>query len=612
MSTYPIHTVRAGLDRLPQHGQRRGRGGRLGRAQRGRRPARGGPVAGPDGGDGRGDPGGEPGALRVGRGQRVAAAGCRRGVRARSTSRRASRTVPSGASTTGAEPSSRSRGSSTSSGTSLTTTVGRDPAQPQRRRLGVVHELGQRGLVVAAQERLGARRPGSVPKRRDDVVDEVGQRLRHRGAARPTRGRRAPRPPTSRSRSPADRALGEPVDGGAAARLDVGEQRRGAGPGPARAGPGRPRSGRPGAARGRPARAAAAPVPRGVVQRVVVGEQARPCADSPPSAVTPTTADSSTSPGDRLGAGRGRRGRSQAIRSTSEATPVPAASTVPGSSAATSSSAVRRVSGSQARSRSGDQGVHRLAVLATADQPGQPRATPARPGRAAPSGRRRAALLHRSNASVGSHTESPSGPVADREQLGGEGDLHVQRGVPLVDVQQLGGGLEVAHAQPAGPQRRRRRGAPVLEQQLDVPDQLEGGAGRGPVDQRLRRARRWPAPARRRPGSRVVRPPRRAIATSRGTATCRRSRATSSPRASSWSTGCRRPAAGRWRARWTPPSRPCPRRARCSRIARAWSSTSATRLGHLGPGRTACAAIAVHVVVPVAGRASARGPGPAW
>ena len=36
---------------------------------------------------------------------------------------------------------------------------------------------------------------------------------------------------------------------------------------------------------------------------------------------------------------------------------------------------------------------------------------------------------------------------------------------------------------PAGAQAARGRGAPVLEQQLDVPDQLERGAGGGPVDE---------------------------------------------------------------------------------------------------------------------------------
>jgi hypothetical protein len=66
---------------------------------------------------------------------RASSAGRGRGVRARSDSRRTSRTVPSAASTTGAEPSSRSRGSSTSTGTSLTTTVGamrRSRSEPAR------------------------------------------------------------------------------------------------------------------------------------------------------------------------------------------------------------------------------------------------------------------------------------------------------------------------------------------------------------------------------------------------------------------------------------------------------------------------------------------------
>ena len=152
----------------------------------------------------------------------------RRGDRARNTSGRATRTVPSTASTTGARPSSRMRGSSVPSGTSEITTVGRDPPQPQRVGTGGVQQLGQGGLVVAAQERLGV--PGTQrAEPSGDVVDEVGQRLGDRGA----RGGgdevvHLGRRPAGVERAP-DRRGGEAVDGRPAARLHVGHQRQLAG-----------------------------------------------------------------------------------------------------------------------------------------------------------------------------------------------------------------------------------------------------------------------------------------------------------------------------------------------------------------------------------------------
>ena len=48
-----------------------------------------------------------------------------------------------------------------------------------------------------------------------------------------------------------------------------------------------------------------------------------------------------------------------------------------------------------------------------------------------------------------------------------------------------GGGLQVTDPETAGAQRAGRPGAPLVQQQLDAPDRLEGGAGRGPVDQGL-------------------------------------------------------------------------------------------------------------------------------
>ena len=55
--------------------------------------------------------------------------------------------------------------------------------------------------------------------------------------------------------------------------------------------------------------------------------------------------------------------------------------------------------------------------------------------------------------------------------------------VALVDLEQRGRRLQVAHAQAAAAQHRRGRGAPLVEQQLDAAHDLEGGAGRGAVDQ---------------------------------------------------------------------------------------------------------------------------------
>ena len=75
----------------------------------------------------------------------------------------------------------------------------RDPAQPEGAGLGVVQQLGQRGLVVGAQERLGLADPHGA-EGAGHVVDEVGQRLGDRGARHGARRSRAPRAPTSRRR----------------------------------------------------------------------------------------------------------------------------------------------------------------------------------------------------------------------------------------------------------------------------------------------------------------------------------------------------------------------------------------------------------------------------
>jgi hypothetical protein len=55
-----------------------------------------------------------------------------------------------------------------------------DPAKPQRAGPRVVEHLGQRRLVVGAEERLGMTHAHG-PERAGSVVDEIGQWLRHRG-----------------------------------------------------------------------------------------------------------------------------------------------------------------------------------------------------------------------------------------------------------------------------------------------------------------------------------------------------------------------------------------------------------------------------------------------
>ena len=207
-----------------------------------------------------------------------------------------------------------------------------------------------------------------------------------------------------------------------------------------------------------------------------------PWVDMPPSAVRPTTADSSTTHATAWARAAGRRGRSHVNRSTSDATPVPAASTDPGSVEAISRSAIRRVSGDQHPFQVGDQRVDRLPVVAAAHQPGQPRTRQPGEGQPGP------ALGDRCGApDVERVGGQPGGlPVragAHREQVAGHRDLQAQRGCALVHVQQPGGGLELSNAEPSGAQRRRRCAAPVLEQQLDMAHQLEGRPGGGAVDQ---------------------------------------------------------------------------------------------------------------------------------
>ena len=183
----------AGLDRLPQGGQR----ARRGRGRLGARGPRGlGPVAGAD----RGRP---PPATCAACARLDGAGGAaRRGGRGPAAGRDGStRTVPSAASTTGAAPSSRSRGSSTSRGEVPISDGRGEQAQAEAcAPCGSCTQRGERGLVVGAQERLGVPDPHRA-EGAGDVVDEELQRLGDRRLRDRRRGSRAPRAPTSRRRS---------------------------------------------------------------------------------------------------------------------------------------------------------------------------------------------------------------------------------------------------------------------------------------------------------------------------------------------------------------------------------------------------------------------------
>ena len=90
------------------------------------------------------------------------------------------------------------------------------PAQPERGRLRMVQQLGERGLVVGPQERLGVTDPHRA-EGPGGVVHEVGQRLRHRGPRdRAEEVVQLDRGPAAVERA-AHRTGCEPVDGGPAA-----------------------------------------------------------------------------------------------------------------------------------------------------------------------------------------------------------------------------------------------------------------------------------------------------------------------------------------------------------------------------------------------------------
>ena len=189
-------------------------------------------------------------------------------------------------------------------------TVGREQPEAEGARLRVVDERRERGLVVGAQERLGVPDAHAAEGARD-VVDEELQRLRDRrlGDAGEEVAHLEGRP--AGVEAAPQRARAEPVDRGAAARLDVGEQvqpARHLGLERTRA---RRRSGRPAAGRGRPARGSCGSMASAAAGRSSSATR-RPLGGRPPAPLTPSTAASSRAAADEVGEDR-RPARSQPV-----------------------------------------------------------------------------------------------------------------------------------------------------------------------------------------------------------------------------------------------------------------------------------------------------------
>ena len=351
---------------------------------------------------------------------------------------------------------------------------------PRLRGLRVVHQLGERCLVVGAQERLGLPDPDRAEGPRH-VVDEVGQRLGDRGARHGAdevvhlQGRPAG------VEGATDRAAGEAVDGGATAGLDVGQEVEGPGQlGLQRPGCDRRQVGleedvvdRLGQVRG----------DRGERGVVVVGE------DRPAGPGQAAGADESEQPG----LVHGRRDQVAVHRGPSRSQPGHALDERghPGAGRQHRALRERRQLGQCERPRlgrhhAGEVGGERVPRLAAgvlgADQarqpggvePGQRQRHPALGGRARGPGVE----------GVGGQPDLVAVRVGGRgQQPGGGGHLDQQPGLGLGDLQLGSGRLQVAHTQPAAAQRRGRLEAPVVEEQLGAAYDVEGRAAGGPVDQ---------------------------------------------------------------------------------------------------------------------------------
>ena len=207
---------------------------------------------------------------------------------------------------------------------------------------------------------------------------------------------------------------------------------------------------------------------------------------------------------------RGRRGRSHATRATTDGVPVPVAEHLarrerrPAPRAPSAGSRPRTRSDSSGPGRSGSCRRRR------GRRPGRaPGSSPARRAPAPPSGRRRRGRSRRRTRRSGSQTGSPSGVGAGRRAA--RTRRPPRPAAParrLVDVQQRGRRLELAHPEPAAAQRRRAARCPSGR-----------AAARPGVPPRTRRrprpGRPWPGRARTsRP--RAPRPPARAWCARRG------------------------------------------------------------------------------------------------
>ena len=269
-----------------------------------------------------------------------------------------------------------------------------------------------------------------------------------------------------------------------------------------------------------------------VVERLRPGPRpstsARPNDETPSSPVIPSSAASVSVGATWARRMADRRGRRQRIRSTSDEMPVPAASALSSWQVGQLGEYVGAQLDQPAPGEVGGEGVHRLVADPSADRRDQARVREPGPREGGPALGDRAGLP-----GVEGVGRQPGGVGvvghALVEQAGRRGGLDHQRGDVDLDVQQGRGCAQVSYGEAAGLQRSRRVGAPPVQEQLGAPYELEGGAGRGPVDERLRRARRWPAPvARRAAGRRTTRSPRR---TDHGIVTCRSSMRSSRPEA---------------------------------------------------------------------------------
>ena len=195
------------------------------------------------------------------------------------------------------------------------------------------------------------------------------------------------------------------------------------------------------------------------------------------------TAASATAQDTAVARAAGRRGRSQASRSTSEAAPPSGGEHLAGLEGGELGQRRPSGLGQPGPLQVGGQGVDRLARLPSADEPGQPRRARSQASASRVQRWATEAAHHRSKASVGSQTASPSGPVPTATRSAADATSTCRAAPRSSMCSSSAAALSSRTAEPARPQGRRRRRAPVLQQQLDVPHQLEGRPGGGPVHQ---------------------------------------------------------------------------------------------------------------------------------